>query len=499
MKTNSYNLFRTKNNFYLYIPNIAQFFLIHPLMFYLLKQYKEDIDVEKWIKSINKNSIRIENYGIFSKKDIKYQYDKMLFFISNLFDKIEDLKLGKYTGKDIEKYIANSRGITFEVTENCNLSCDYCIYGKYYINKQTATEKVLSFEIAKNMINYFVPIWESSLNSSFDNKITIGFYGGEALLNFNLIKKIIDYVKTLSVYSKNRIEFSMTTNGVLLDKYISFLVNNNFFLKISLDGGTEKENSFRKYHNGKIAFKTIYSNVLKIKEKYPLFFEKNVNFISVLHCNNSESKVTEFFSNTFNKKVLAASLSKDGLNPNFEAEFWKMFMSPSANDDNKISKQNNVNLDFFDIAKFIRFYCNYVKHSYLNLLISNKKGEYCLPTGTCEPFKRMIFVTSDGKILPCERIGHQFALGNISVDDINIDFNNIADKYNNYYNTIFAKCKKCLFKLACGQCMFQTDNFDCQGFMEDSTENYTEFFAYYFSAMENNPQLYLKTTNYILI
>lgn len=498
MKPN-YRLFRTKDNFYLYIPNGTQFLLIHPLMFYLLKQNKEGVDIEKWIKSIHTSSIKIDNIGVFSKKDIKYQYDKMQFFLIKIFDKkAEDVKLLKYTGNDIKKYMANTGGITFEVTEHCNLACDYCVYGKYYINQQTAKEKVLTFEIAKNMLDFFIPIWESSLNSSFDNKIMMGFYGGEPLLNFNLIEKIVAYVKNSSIYSENRIGFTMTTNGVLLDKYISFLVENNFIIKISLDGGTEKENSLRKYHNGKIAFDKVYSNVLKIKDEYPLFFEKNVNFLSVLHRNNSESKIVEFFSNTFNKKAWVSSLATDGLNPDFEAEFWEMNNSSPTNAE-KISLQNENDLSSSDINKFIRYFCSYVKPSYLYLLISDKKEKHYLPTGTCRPFKRIIFVTSDGKILTCERIGHQFVIGNITATDVDIDFDEIADKYHNYYTTIFEQCKRCLFKLACSQCMFQTNDFNCQDFMEDSTENYAQYFAHYFSAMENNPQLYLKSRNYKLI
>lgn len=491
-----YNLFRTKDNFYAYIPNSMQFLLIHPLMFYLLKQNKEGVDIDKWIKSRSGRNVEIDGVGSFLKKDIKYQYNKMQFFLTKIFDKhTGDVKLIKYTGEDIKKYMANTEGITFEVTEHCNLACDYCVYGKYYINQQNAIEKILTFEIAKNMLDFFVPIWESSLNNSFNNKIMIGFYGGEALLNFNLIEKIVTYVKSLSISSKDHVEFTMTTNGVLLDKYIPFLVENNFTIKISLDGGTEKENSFRKYHSGKIAFDKIYSNVLKIKDKYPSFFEKNVHFLSVLHRNNSESKIVDFFSNRLNKEAFMSALATDNLNPDFETEFWET-INPSLEPAEKISLQNMNNLDTHDVDRFIRHFCCYVKSSYLSLLASNRKEKAYLPTGTCMPFKRIIFVTSDGKILACERIGHQFILGQITATDVNIDFDEIADTYNDCYTAIFEQCKKCVFKLACSQCMFQTNNFNCQDFLEDSTENYAQFFAHYFSAMENNPKLYLESTKY---
>ena len=56
-----------------------------------------------------------------------------------------------------------------------------------------------------------------------------------------------------------------------------------------------------------------------------------------------------------------------------------------------------------------------------------------VPTGTCLPFSRKMFVTVNGKILPCERIGQQFALGIVSEESVNLDLQAIANKYNAYY------------------------------------------------------------------
>ncbi|GHT18086.1 radical SAM peptide maturase [Bacteroidia bacterium] len=490
MNTN-YTLFNTKDNYYLYNLYSKQFLLLPPLLFHLLKAQKEGKNTE--------SKSNIENANAFSKEEIEYQYNKMQFLLKNAFVDNKEIKLHKYSAIDIEKSIANTRGITFEVTENCNLNCDYCIYGKYYVNQQTAKQKNLDFETAKQILDYLFPLWESSLNSSFDSKIMIGFYGGEALLNFKLIERIVSYIKTLNVYMKNRVEFSMTTNGVLLDKYTDFLVENNFNIKVSLDGGTEKENSYRKFHNGKVAFNKVYENVLHIRDKFPSYFEKYVNFISVMHNKNSESKVTDFFAKTLNKTALVSSLATDSLKPEIENEFWEMFRKTSLETENETIEQYENNIELYDIVKFVRFFGNFTKESYLSLLSDESQNTYYLPTGTCQPFKRMIFVTSDGKILPCERIGHQFEMGKITAEKVDIDFQKIAEKYNESYRKINEKCRKCMFQFGCGQCMFQINNFDCQDFTENSDENFAKFFSFYFGELERNPQLVLKSSTYKLI
>ena len=84
-------------------------------------------------------------------------------------------------------------------------------------------------------INFMVDIWNSSQVSSFKTNIWVGFYGGEPLLAFDDIRSLVEYTKEKELLL-NKVKFSMTTNGILLDKYIDFFVNNKFNILISLDG-----------------------------------------------------------------------------------------------------------------------------------------------------------------------------------------------------------------------------------------------------------------------
>lgn len=84
------------------------------------------------------------------------------------------------------------------------------------------------------------------------------------------------------------------------------------------------------------------------------------------------------------------------------------------------------------LTNFLHQYSGFVFRSYVDLQYGKPKKT--IPTGTCIPFGKRMFVTVTGKILPCERIGQQFALGKVTADSgVELDLEAIADKYNTYY------------------------------------------------------------------
>jgi uncharacterized protein len=151
---------------------------------------------------------------------------------------IEQKYSGIFTGNRIKYEFANTSQLLFETTNACNLKCEYCAYGELYNNYGTRERDFLTFPKAKNLIDFYINL--SSLLKSHNKKLSIGFYGGEPLLNFKLIQEVIDYVDNIIPDCK----FSMTTNGTLLNKYIDYIVEKKFNLLISLDGNF-KNNSFR--------------------------------------------------------------------------------------------------------------------------------------------------------------------------------------------------------------------------------------------------------------
>lgn len=101
----------------------------------------------------------------------------------------------------------NIEQLTLQVTQNCNLRCSYCVYGGSYINRHHCNKR-MDFQMAKKAIDFALE------RSSDSRRLSIGFYGGEPFLEFELIKQCINYVHEM-VEGKD-VLFTVTTNGTLL-------------------------------------------------------------------------------------------------------------------------------------------------------------------------------------------------------------------------------------------------------------------------------------------
>ncbi|NLH77248.1 MAG: radical SAM protein [Acidobacteria bacterium] len=122
--------------------------------------------------------------------------------------------------------------IILEVTEECNLRCRYCIYDPSFSQKRNHGNKEMAFDTAVQAIDYLAG------HSGRKDKVGISFYGGEPLLRFPFIKECVRYAK--GKIPEQKLFFSMTTNGTLIDRDISaFLSKNEFAVHVSIDGPQE--------------------------------------------------------------------------------------------------------------------------------------------------------------------------------------------------------------------------------------------------------------------
>ena len=240
-----------------------------------------------------------------------YQKKYALLKEAGYFDPAKENKDERITRDLLERALANSTHVIFETTENCNLRCKYCGYSEIYSTFEQRGKQELPFAKAKTFLDFMLERWNSSLNVSYNKRITLSFYGGEPLMNFSFIEQVVDYVSTWKL-KNNYISFSMTTNGTLLDKYIDFLVKWKFNLFISIDGN-KYHNAFRVYSNGKESFEKVFENISLLKKRYPSYFKKNVNFNSVFHKRSSYVEVSDFFQKEFDKSPLFLPLNTFGV------------------------------------------------------------------------------------------------------------------------------------------------------------------------------------------
>lgn len=227
--------------------------------------------------------------------------------------------------KIIEKSLANTPQITFEITDACNLKCEYCGYGKFYSDYDERKSQNLPIDWAISLLNYLKDLWQSELNTSHGQNVYISFYGGEPLMNIPFIKEVVSYIENLNCTTRSFI-FNMTTNGTLLHRDMDYLVEKNVQLLISLDG--DKYNtSYRVDHRGINAFDRILKNVELLREKYPDYFEQCVNFNAVLHNRNSVEEIYKFFKERYNKVPSIGELNNSGIRADKREEFNETYRS----------------------------------------------------------------------------------------------------------------------------------------------------------------------------
>ena len=102
----------------------------------------------------------------------------MLHLSSDFYDisEYQDIQRDAIIRKeDIEIQLANLNHLVFEVTEGCNLKCEYCGYGEMYNSYDPRNNTSLTFSKAKNIIDYLTAFWTSNLNKSYDCTVNISF------------------------------------------------------------------------------------------------------------------------------------------------------------------------------------------------------------------------------------------------------------------------------------------------------------------------------------
>lgn len=501
MKPHSFILSKSaKGNKYLYDRNINKTLFCHPILFFLLELKEKGIEPGDWFQQQGEEPIEIDGYGTVTKRDVYYYLQKYSILAQNgyftTFDQQERFSL-RLTPEMIKNTLANSRLLTFEITDNCNLDCEYCAYGKFYQDYDQRKNINIDSAAVKQLLTHLQKFWNSPLNVSHDQNIYLGFYGGEPLMNFSLIKEIVEYTQHLKL-EHNRFSYSMTTNALLLENYMDFLATHQFNLLISLDGN-KKSNAYRRLKNGQPAYPLILKNIQALAAKYPDYFNQYVNFNTVLHNKNSVAAIHSFFKKNFNKIPSISSLNTSGIREDQKKAFMQTYASVNeslynSEDYSNIEKEMFIKLpDIQAISTYLHKTNDFSFNNYIELRYKTAKTSR-FPTGTCMPFNKKIFVTVNGKILACERIGQNFVLGHTSAQEVIMDYEAIAANYNNWFDKFRKMCSACTKAELCTQCIFNLDlsveQPVCNGFM--STKEYSQYIAAHIDFIEERPGIYTK-------
>lgn len=187
--------------------------------------------------------------------------------LNAVFDDIEALKAqGKLFSKDIyadmaidfKKRDSVVKALCLHIAHDCNLACKYCFAGKgeYYGEKA-----LMSFEVGKAALDFLIK------NSGTRKNLEVDFFGGEPLLNFEVVKKLVAYGREQEKkYGKN-FRFTLTTNGILLDDEVMEFANREMSnVVLSLDGRKEVHDRLRTTRNGKGSYDIILPKFKKMAD-----------------------------------------------------------------------------------------------------------------------------------------------------------------------------------------------------------------------------------------
>jgi uncharacterized protein len=406
---------------------------------------------------------------------------------------------GYITASGVSSQLSNLKHIGFEVTDACNLKCYYCTYRGFYDNYDARKNQYMNIKKAKMLIDFVVEKSSMPANKSAKKEIIVSFYGGEPLLNMDLIMEIVSETK-LKENDRVKFKYSMTSNGVLLKKYLPFFVEYDFIILVSLDGSREND-AYRLFHNGKSSFDTVYGNMIYIRDNYPIFFENNINFNAVLHNLNNRHEIFSFFWSEFNKVPTFSLMGDVGIKPDTEKEFDIINThKQEAKDDILEAKMKKVmDLNYSKTKELQSFIFQYSGNKYnsYNDFLFNKKRFSSVAAGTCFPFSKRLFMTVNNKLLPCEKVGHQFYYGKVTDKGVDINCEEVAEKFNNYCNKLKKLCISCSHDGYCMECMYGIKNIenkpDCKRLI--NKQGFDENLHKGIELLSNAPELYKRIMN----
>lgn len=372
-------------------------------------------EVNKYIDNLNYSSKTI---ALLKRKG---------YLCSNIIVKLEH----PFTNYVENMLTNNMTMLILQVTQNCNFRCRYCTYAYNSKIGRTHSTKTMSWEIAKKSIEYL------SLHSSNTSDVSIAFYGGEPLLNFDLIKKSVKYAK--NIMADKKITFSMTTNlYILTDDMIDFFIKNKFDLLVSLDGSEDIQNKHRRLSaDGGDTYKVVFQNITNLKMKNEKYFYSHIRFNPVVYFDENPLTVLQYYKNIL--KVDSSSISIKQI----DSTGLSIAFDPIDIKENEQSSEVLSKKDF----------------EYYESVLINKNAitsNYHV-NGSCVPGADKLFVTVNGEFFPCEKVNE--CNKNMQIGSIESGFNVDRIKHLMNIGSInFNKCKSCWAIRFCRVCCAQCDD-----------------------------------------
>ncbi len=188
--------------------------------------------------------------------------------IADIFEDIETLKKEnklfsedpfENMAIDFKKRQSVVKALCLHVAHDCNLRCAYCFAGE---GEYKGERSLMSFEVGKRAFDFLIE------NSGTRKNLEVDFFGGEPLMNFEVVKQLVAYGREQEKIHNKNFRFTITTNGVLLnDEVMDFCNKEMSNVVLSMDGRPEVNDRLRKTRNGEGSYAVIVPRFLEMARR----------------------------------------------------------------------------------------------------------------------------------------------------------------------------------------------------------------------------------------
>lgn len=364
--------------------------------------------------------------------------------LSEAIDEVKQLvELGQLEASD--SYLDNAftfdnkpviKAMCLHVAHDCNIRCKYCFASQ---GDFEGDRSLMSLETGKKALEFLVD------NSGNRRNLEVDFFGGEPLMNFEVVKQLVDYGRELEKGKNKNFRFTITTNGVLLNEENTAYINENMDnVVLSIDGRKEVNDKMRYTISGDGTYDIIIPKFKNLVEKRGdktyyvrgTFTKFNTDFAK---------DVIHLADQGFNLTSIEPVVSEPHHDYTLQDSDMKTVFAQYDELAEELIKRSGKENDF----KFFHF------------MLDLSQGPCVIKrVSGCGAGSEYVAVTPDGEVYPCHQfVGNKdFLMGNVNFGEIDRTLNS-SFKEAHVYNK--EKCKKCWAKFYCsGGCHANAYNFN---------------------------------------
>ncbi len=336
---------------------------------------------------------------------------------------------------DFKKRKTVVKALCLHIAHDCNLACRYCFAeeGEYH-----GRRALMSFEVGKKALDFLIA------NSGGRRNLEVDFFGGEPLMNWQVVKQLVEYGRSQEESHNKRFRFTLTTNGVLLnDEIMEFCNQEMSNVVLSLDGRKEVNDRMRPFRKGDGSYDLIVPKFQKFAD--------------------SRNQTNYYVRGTFTRNNL--DFSKDVLHF-ADLGFKQMSMEPvvaSPKEPYAIREEDLPQI----LEEYDKLAVEYIKRqregkgfNFFHFMIDLNQGP-CVAKrlSGCGSGTEYLAVTPWGDLYPCHQfVGQEgFLLGNV---DEGITNTRVQDEFKLCNVYAKEKCRDCFARFYCsGGCGANSYNF----------------------------------------